>query len=68
MRQILDLFWLVLAGWWLALGHLIAAVLNAVTILALPFAWPHLRLARLAIWPVGRTLRPYAAPVVPPLQ
>jgi uncharacterized membrane protein YccF (DUF307 family) len=63
-----NLIWLVLAGWWLALGHVLAAVLNAVTIIGIPFAWAHLKLARLALWPVGRTLRPYAAPAVPPLQ
>jgi uncharacterized membrane protein YccF (DUF307 family) len=54
-----NLIWLVLAGWWLALGHLFAALLNAVTIIGLPFAWAHLKLARLALWPVGQTLRPY---------
>jgi len=48
----------VLAGWWLALGHLMAAVLNAVTIIGLPFAWAHLKLAGFALWPVGRTLVP----------
>ncbi len=53
-----NLLWLVLAGWWLALGHLIAAVLNAVTIIGLPFAWAHLKLAGFALWPVGRTLVP----------
>lgn len=63
-----NLIWFVLAGWWLALGHLVAAVLNAVTIIGLPFAWAHLKLARLALWPVGRTLRPYHSPVVPPLR
>lgn len=56
-----NVIWLVLAGWWLALGHLMAAVVNAVTIIGLPFAWAHLKLARLALWPVGRTLRAYDA-------
>jgi uncharacterized membrane protein YccF (DUF307 family) len=56
-----NLIWFALAGWWLALGHVTAAVLNAATIIGLPFAWAHLKLARLALWPVGRTLRPYKA-------
>src|SRR5450631_4225396 len=34
-----NLIWLLLAGWWLALGHLVMAVLLAVTIIGLPFAW-----------------------------
>jgi uncharacterized membrane protein YccF (DUF307 family) len=42
-----NLIWLVLAGWWLALGHLLTAILLAVTIIGLPFAWAHLKLAGL---------------------
>ena len=49
-----NVIWLVLAGWWLALGHLVTAVLLAVTIIGLPFAWAHLKLAGLALWPIGR--------------
>ena len=51
-----NLVWLLLAGWWLALGHLISALMCAVTIIGLPFAWAHLKLAGFALWPVGRTL------------
>jgi uncharacterized membrane protein YccF (DUF307 family) len=53
-----NLLWLLLAGWWLALGHLLSAALNAITIIGLPFAWAHLKLAGFALWPVGRTLVP----------
>jgi uncharacterized membrane protein YccF (DUF307 family) len=66
-----NIIWLVLAGWWLALGHLIAAVLLAVTIIGIPFAWAHLKLARIALWPIGKeivvaeaTPRPYTRPQV----
>jgi uncharacterized membrane protein YccF (DUF307 family) len=51
-----NLIWLVLAGWWLALGHVITAVMLGVTIIGLPFAWAHLKLAGLALWPVGKTI------------
>lgn len=51
-----NLVWLVLAGWWLALGHLITAIGLAVTIIGLPFAWAHLKLAGLSLWPIGRTV------------
>ena len=51
-----NLIWLVFAGWWLALAHLITALLWAITIIGLPFAWAHLKLAGLALWPVGRTV------------
>jgi uncharacterized membrane protein YccF (DUF307 family) len=49
-----NIIWLVLAGWWLALGHLITALCLAVTIIGLPFAWAHLKLAGLALWPIGK--------------
>jgi uncharacterized membrane protein YccF (DUF307 family) len=55
-----NLIWLVLAGWWLALGHVVTAVLLAVTIVGLPFAWAHLKLAGLALWPIGKTIVPVA--------
>ncbi|MGE0409882.1 MAG: YccF domain-containing protein [Amphiplicatus sp.] len=51
-----NIIWFVLAGWWLALGHLVAAALLALTIIGLPFAWAHLKLARFALWPIGRTV------------
>ena len=53
-----NIIWLVLAGWWLALGHLVWAVLLAITIIGLPFAWAHLKLAGLALWPIGRIILP----------
>jgi len=53
-----NIIWLVLAGWWLALGHAVTAVLLAVTIIGIPFAWAHLKLAGLALWPIGKTIVP----------
>lgn len=51
-----NLIWLALAGWWLALGHLTTALLLAITIVGLPFAWAHLKLAGISLWPIGRTV------------
>ena len=53
-----NLIWLVLAGWWLALGHLVTAFVWAVTIVGLPFAWAHLKLAGIALWPIGKVIVP----------
>ena len=53
-----NLVWLVLAGWWLALGHLATSIALAVTIIGLPFAWAHLKLAGLALWPIGKIVVP----------
>ena len=58
MRTLLNIIWLVLAGIWLALGYLIAAVIMAITIIGLPFAKQALKLAGYALWPFGRTLIP----------
>lgn len=51
-----NLVWLVFAGWWLALGHLGHALLCAITIIGIPFALQHLKLAGVALWPVGKTI------------
>jgi uncharacterized membrane protein YccF (DUF307 family) len=56
MRFILNVIWLVLAGIWLALGYLFAAVLLAITIIGIPFAVQSLKLAVYALWPFGRAL------------
>ena len=53
-----NIIWLILAGWWLALGHLAFALALAITIIGLPFAWAHLKLAGLALWPIGKMIVP----------
>jgi uncharacterized membrane protein YccF (DUF307 family) len=53
-----NLIWLILAGWWLALGHLVTALLMAITIIGIPFAWAHLKLAGIALWPIGKVIVP----------
>jgi uncharacterized membrane protein YccF (DUF307 family) len=58
MKTILNVIWLVLAGFWLALGYLLAAILLAITIVGLPFAKQSLKLSRYALWPFGRALVP----------
>ena len=56
-----NIVWFVLAGWWLALGHLITAVVLAITIIGIPFAWAHLKLAGIALWPIGKMIVPAEA-------
>lgn len=53
---LLNILWLVLAGWWLALHHLAIALAQAVTIVGIPFAWQHVKLAVLALTPVGKAV------------
>lgn len=53
---ILNVVWFVLAGWWLALHHLVLAAALAVTTIGIPFAWQHVKLAAISFAPVGRTV------------
>ena len=53
-----NIIWLVLAGWWLALLHLVTAFLLAITIIGIPFAWAHLKLAGISLWPIGKDVVP----------
>ena len=53
-----NLMWLLLAGWWLALAHIVTACILAVTIIGIPFAWAHVKLAGIALWPIGRVIVP----------
>lgn len=51
-----NILWFVLAGWWLALGHVSAAIANFITIIGIPFGWQHLKLAMIALAPIGKTI------------
>lgn len=53
-----NLIWALLFGWWLALGHLMSAVLCAITIIGIPFALQHVKLAGLAFFPYGKEIVP----------
>ena len=56
-----NIIWLLFAGIWIAMGHLVSAAACAVTIIGIPFAWQHVKLAALALCPIGKTIVP--APV-----
>jgi uncharacterized membrane protein YccF (DUF307 family) len=51
-----NLIWLLLAGWWLALGHIVTAIGLAITIIGIPFAWAHLKLVPISLLPIGRMI------------
>ncbi|MEU4317104.1 YccF domain-containing protein [Nocardia sp. NPDC024068] len=57
-----NIIWFVVAGWWLALGHLATSLALAVTIIGLPFAWANLKLIPLALFPLGREIVPSDRP------
>jgi uncharacterized membrane protein YccF (DUF307 family) len=51
-----NILWLLLAGWWLALLHLIAAVALAITVIGFPLAIANVKLIPAALWPFGREI------------
>ena len=51
-----NLVWFVFAGLWLALGHLGSALVCFVTLIGIPFGWQHLKLAAIALMPIGKTI------------
>ena len=53
-----NVIWFVLAGWWLALAHLITAVLLAITIIGIPLAAAHIKLVPISLTPFGRDVVP----------
>ena len=53
-----NLVWFVLAGVWLAIGHVLSALACFITIIGIPFGWQHLKLAGIALMPIGKTIVP----------
>jgi uncharacterized membrane protein YccF (DUF307 family) len=53
---LLNVLWFIFAGWWLAIHHIALAAALAVTIIGLPFAFQHLKLAVISLAPVGRAV------------
>jgi uncharacterized membrane protein YccF (DUF307 family) len=53
-----NVIWLVVAGWWLALGHLLTAVGLAITIIGIPLAWANLKLIPVSLVPLGKEIVP----------
>jgi uncharacterized membrane protein YccF (DUF307 family) len=56
MKTILNIIWLVLSGFWLFLGYLLAGVLMCVTIIGIPFGVAAFRIGVYALWPFGYTV------------
>ena len=51
-----NVIWFVLAGWWLALGHLITGVLMCVTIIGIPLGLANFKLITVSLTPFGRDI------------
>ena len=51
-----NIVWVVLAGWWLAIGHIISAVGLAITIIGIPFAIANIKMVPVALLPLGKQI------------
>lgn len=51
-----NVLWFLVCGWWLALIHLFWALVLGITIIGIPFALQHLKLARISLAPIGKSI------------
>ncbi len=51
-----NFFWIVLCGWWLALGYVLAGILNCITIIGIPAGLQSFKMAKLAWAPFGAVI------------
>ena len=56
MKTLLNIIWLVLAGFWLAIGYVVAGIICCVLVVTIPFGIASFRMASYALWPFGRTV------------
>jgi len=56
MRTLLNIIWLVLCGFWLFLGYLLAGAILCVLIITIPWGIASFRIGRYALWPFGKTV------------
>ncbi|GAP15982.1 predicted membrane protein [Longilinea arvoryzae] len=52
-----NILWIMLAGWELAITHIVLGLIFYITIIGIPFGRQHFKLARLAFVPFGATIR-----------
>lgn len=57
LGTLFNVIWIVVAGIWIFISHLVAALGLAVTIIGIPFAYQHLKLAALALAPFKKVVR-----------
>ena len=56
MRLILNLIWLILCGWWIAILYFLAGIVAFILIITIPFGIAAWRIANYALWPFGRSI------------
>ena len=57
LSTVMNIIWILIGGIWVALTHVLFAVLMAITIIGIPFAKQHMKLAAFSFTPFGRQIR-----------
>ncbi|HEY5832579.1 YccF domain-containing protein [Streptomyces sp.] len=57
-----NVLWLILAGWWLALSHIVTGVALCLTIIGIPFGIANFKLIPLSLLPLGKEIVPTDRP------
>ncbi len=57
LSTIMNLIWIVLGGIWICLSHVVFGILLGITIIGIPFARQHFKLAALSLTPFGKEIR-----------
>ncbi|TFD71593.1 MULTISPECIES: YccF domain-containing protein [unclassified Cryobacterium] len=56
MKTLLNIIWLVLSGFWLFLGYMVAALIMCILIVTIPWGIAAARIGVYALWPFGKTV------------
>ncbi|KEF02529.1 MULTISPECIES: YccF domain-containing protein [Streptomyces] len=57
-----NVIWVIFAGWWLALGHIVTGLLLCVTIIGIPFGIANFKMVPISLLPLGREIVPTDQP------
>lgn len=53
-----NVIWVIVAGWWLALGHLVTSVPLFLSVIGIPFGWANLKMIPISLMPLGSEVVP----------
>ncbi len=56
ISTLMNVIWIFIGGIWIAITHLVFGILFAITIIGIPFALQHFKLAGLALTPFGKEI------------
>jgi uncharacterized membrane protein YccF (DUF307 family) len=53
-----NVIWIIVAGWWLALSHIVLAIAQFITIIGIPLGLANIKLVPVSLTPLGREIVP----------